>query len=510
MPGFGPLGARAATVRPTKDTDTYLVQTWFKDCSAPGANDGTVPTASWFNHLVGNLVYAAGQASVPLTNDQADDTFIWDIIDAAIAAALPPQDAVWGLGIVPATHGVAAATDGDYPNPTVVTSATHAMLATLSALGFISYTQSATQPVGPALNSIWYKPDTGLAAGGAPANNATLKRWNGSEYETVTPALIATYWAHVWGGPSVDGSTILGDGLTTPLSVVTSALDLFGSGNAGIVPASGGGAVNFLRADGVWAAPGGGGGSISDGDYGDISVASGVWTIDSGAVSKEKMANAAAFTLMGNASGSSATPADIDISTLSDIGQPVAGDYIPIRDASAAGALKRLDAGKFAKNQMAAHTIRGNPTGSAANGADIDIDALDEISSLASSDVLLAKQASTGALKKVSAGIVGQGIIDGGSTPWTVAGAVFTVGITRGGSKAPDFTLGATIVASGAYSIKAITGASGGDAADASGVILTSGSYRVVCLTGILSAGPQETEYEDELHYLVQTVVPSS
>jgi len=42
---------------------------------------------------------------------------------------------------------------------------------------------------------------------------------------------------------------------------VTALLDTFTSGAKGLVPASGGGTVNFLRADGTFAAPGGGGGS---------------------------------------------------------------------------------------------------------------------------------------------------------------------------------------------------------------------------------------------------------
>lgn len=38
-------------------------------------------------------------------------------------------------------------------------------------------------------------------------------------------------------------------------------LPLLSAGNAGLAPGSGGGSVNFLRADGVWATPAGGGGS---------------------------------------------------------------------------------------------------------------------------------------------------------------------------------------------------------------------------------------------------------
>jgi len=38
-------------------------------------------------------------------------------------------------------------------------------------------------------------------------------------------------------------------------------LPLFNSSDPGLAPASGGGTTNFLRADGTWAAPAGGGGS---------------------------------------------------------------------------------------------------------------------------------------------------------------------------------------------------------------------------------------------------------
>jgi hypothetical protein len=40
----------------------------------------------------------------------------------------------------------------------------------------------------------------------------------------------------------------------------TLTISTFASGARGVVPASGGGTVNFLRADGTWAAPAGGGG----------------------------------------------------------------------------------------------------------------------------------------------------------------------------------------------------------------------------------------------------------
>lgn len=97
MPGLGPLGARASTVRPASDADAYGTQTWFTNCSAPGASDGTVPTASWFNHILAQFVYAAGQASVTLTNDQTNDTFLWQIISNAITAKIGAATPPWGV-----------------------------------------------------------------------------------------------------------------------------------------------------------------------------------------------------------------------------------------------------------------------------------------------------------------------------------------------------------------------------------------------------------------------------
>ncbi len=81
------------------------------------------------------------------------------------------------------------------------------------------------------------------------------------------------------------------------------------SGAAGLAPASGGGTTNFLRADGTWGVPPGGGG-VSDGDKGDIVVSAGatVWTIDAGIVSLAKMANATALSVIGNGTNASATP----------------------------------------------------------------------------------------------------------------------------------------------------------------------------------------------------------
>jgi len=75
----------------------------------------------------------------------------------------------------------------------------------------------------------------------------------------------------VTGGPLTPTVTIPGTDLayTAATRLLESStgtdvtLPLVTTGDAGLAPASGGGTTNFLRADGTWAAPGGGGGSLS-------------------------------------------------------------------------------------------------------------------------------------------------------------------------------------------------------------------------------------------------------
>jgi hypothetical protein len=91
----------------------------------------------------------------------------------------------------------------------------------------------------------------------------------------------------------------------------TTLLDTFTSSLKGLVPSSGGGTTNFLRADGTWAAPSGG---VSDGDKGDITVSSSgtVWTVDNSAITYAKLQNAAGGTrIIGRASSSSGVHAEI-------------------------------------------------------------------------------------------------------------------------------------------------------------------------------------------------------
>lgn len=103
----------------------------------------------------------------------------------------------------------------------------------------------------------------------------------------------------------------------TPLALtgaqVTALLSVFASGTQGVVPASGGGTSNFLRADGSWAAPSGA--SLGDGDYGDVTVASGVITIDANVISNSKIRQSAAYSVIGNSTSATANVGDISASS---------------------------------------------------------------------------------------------------------------------------------------------------------------------------------------------------
>jgi hypothetical protein len=77
-----------------------------------------------------------------------------------------------------------------------------------------------------------------------------------------------------------------------------------------------GGSTNFLRADGTFAAPGGGG--LSDGDKGDITVSGSgaTWTIDAAAVTNAQLATMTTKTYKGRTAGTTGAPEDVAVATL--------------------------------------------------------------------------------------------------------------------------------------------------------------------------------------------------
>lgn len=99
------------------------------------------------------------------------------------------------------------------------------------------------------------------------------------------------------------------DAISELQALVLKGPPIFTATAQGEVPASGGGAAKFLRADASWQVPSGGGGALSDGDYGDITVSGSgtAMSIDAAAVTLAKLASIAAARILGSIAGG--TPA---------------------------------------------------------------------------------------------------------------------------------------------------------------------------------------------------------
>lgn len=92
---FGPQGPNYATTRPPADPKASAgIDTWFKNCSAAGAKDGTFATADFFNVIVGNLRYLVRTSGVPL--DDLDDTMVYQAV-AHIFSQLMSSQGFYGV-----------------------------------------------------------------------------------------------------------------------------------------------------------------------------------------------------------------------------------------------------------------------------------------------------------------------------------------------------------------------------------------------------------------------------
>jgi hypothetical protein len=156
---------------------------------------------------------------------------------------------------------------------------------------------------------------TDLAAALAAKQNALV---SGTNIKTINGlSILGPGDLAIAGGSGTNLGYVAGTRTITSDTGTDAVLPLVASGDAGLAPASGGGTTNFLRADGTWAAPPGGGG-VTDGDKGDITVSGSgaVWTIDNGAVTLAKQADMATASLIYRKTAGSGAPEVNTLTTL--------------------------------------------------------------------------------------------------------------------------------------------------------------------------------------------------
>lgn len=81
---FGPDGREttfATTTRPPDEVSGVAADTWFKDCSGPGAKDGTKIRSAWLNKMLANIRHAIRGMGVP--ENELDDLMLLKAIQAA-------------------------------------------------------------------------------------------------------------------------------------------------------------------------------------------------------------------------------------------------------------------------------------------------------------------------------------------------------------------------------------------------------------------------------------------
>jgi hypothetical protein len=179
---------------------------------------------------------------------------------------------------------------------------------------------NGTVDVAPSQNAVYdalqLKQDVGnyitaltgdISATGPGSVNSTIQA------NVVSNSKLAQMPAHTFKGNNT-GSTANASDLTA--TQLTAELNLFTSGLQGLVPASGGGTTNFLRADGTFATPPDTGITQLTGDVtagpGSGSQAA---TIPNNTVTNAKLADMAANTVKANITGSTTDPSDISAVT---------------------------------------------------------------------------------------------------------------------------------------------------------------------------------------------------
>ncbi len=304
----------------------------------------------------------------------------------------------------------------------------------------------------------------------------------------VTNAKLAQMSAHTYKGNNTGSTANAADITSTQL---TADLNLFTSSLQGLTPSSGGGATNFLRADGTWAAPSGSGSVTSVAASGSQGVtisgspitSSGTLAIGLGNVTPSSVA------ATGTVTGSNLSGTNTGDQTIT-----LTGDVT----GSGTGSFATTIAGNAVTNaklaQMGAHTYKGNNTGSTANAADITSTQLTADLNLFSSSLQgLAPGSGGGSTNFLRAdgtwaapgggtGTVVYAVISG-CLPSSITGTKTTAQMSVSSGQAADST-NAAYIASAGYTWKASNGNAINGTDAASSTLANSTTYHMFLCTG--------------------------
>ena len=113
---FGPQGSNASSIRGTVQ-QRYSSDTWVRDCTGTGKDDGTVLNAQFFNCIIGNLREAVRAAGVPLDDDDMT------MLTKAISALATRQSTTFDiLRLTPKSIGELPAANASYANVIIMCS----------------------------------------------------------------------------------------------------------------------------------------------------------------------------------------------------------------------------------------------------------------------------------------------------------------------------------------------------------------------------------------------------
>jgi hypothetical protein len=299
--------------------------------------DSNVTTAKIADGAITSAKIADGTIS---TADIADDAITSDkIADGAIGTAFLADDSVTAAKIAAGAVGTSEVADN------AVTLAKMADVATSTV--FYRKSSDTGDPEVQTLATL--KTDLGLTGTNSGDQTITLTgdvdgTGTGSFAATIANDAVTNAKLANMAASTIKGRVtgITGDPEDLTAAQATSILNTFTDSLKGLAPSSGGGTSNYLRADGTWAVPPGGG--LTDGDKGDIVLSSGgtVWTIDNSAVTTAKIDDDAVTAAKIAASAVGTTEIANDAVTYAKIQNVSATDRILGRSTAGAGDIEEI------------------------------------------------------------------------------------------------------------------------------------------------------------------------